>query len=80
MKHPRPVYVGQANFANGPQQVNNGGKAELRDQYAHRRAGAGEIEKVPNELLKHAAGELRLDDSIGAQGRPLDESTPISST
>lgn len=39
MKHPRPVYFGQANIANGPQQVNNGGKAEFPHQYAHGRAG-----------------------------------------
>jgi hypothetical protein len=52
MKHPRPVYVGQANIANGPQQVNNGGNAEFRDQYAHARGGAGEIQKSANELLE----------------------------
>jgi hypothetical protein len=60
MKNPRPVYVGQANITNGPQQVNNGGKAEFRDQYVHGRAGAGEMQNAPNELLEETYGE-RLD-------------------
>lgn len=66
MKHPRPVYVGQANFTSGPQQVNNGGKAEFRDKYAHGRAGAGEIQKTPNELLEQTHGE-RLDSGTAGQ-------------
>lgn len=57
MKHPRPVYVGQANIANGPQQVNNGQGAQRLPTEASR---AGEIQKAPNELLEQTHGK-RLD-------------------
>jgi hypothetical protein len=45
VKHPRPVsFVRQANFANGPQQVNNGSLSPA--------SPAGEKENMPNELLE----------------------------
>ena len=54
MKNPRPVaFVQQANFAHGPQQVNNGQVPA---------SCAGEIQNSPNELLEHTHGE-RLDGS-----------------
>ena len=41
MKNPRPLaFFNQANIANGPQQVNNGGKGDFPQQYAHTSAGA----------------------------------------
>jgi hypothetical protein len=45
------VFTKQANFANGPQQINNGEAATV---------ARVENEKQPNELLEHDHGE-RLD-------------------
>lgn len=56
VKNPKAVaFVRQANIANGPQQVNNGGKA----------SHAEETHSTPNELLENEHGE-RLD--FGTQG------------
>jgi hypothetical protein len=64
IKNPRPVsFVKQANIANGPQQVNNGGANS--EQYAHARTHAGKTEAAQNELLEHQHGNT-LDG--GAQG------------
>jgi hypothetical protein len=55
MKNPRPfVSVGQANVANGPQQVNNGVQRPVR---ADAHARAGETSNRSNELLEQADGE-----------------------
>lgn len=53
IKNPAPVaFVKQANFANGPQQVNNGVGANA--------SRAGISENQPNKVLEHQHGE-RLD-------------------
>lgn len=59
IKNPPVVYARQANFANGPQQVNNGVTPH-----------AAKNENAPNELLedKHGEGE-RLD--CGAAGQAI---------
>ena len=61
IKNPPTVFARQANFANGPQQINNGGTALASQVHAR----AGETETRPNELLEARHGE-RLD--IGAAG------------
>jgi len=56
MKNPRPVaFFQQANIANGPQQVNNGGAAPPHG------SRAGENQKRPNELLEDIGDGKRLD-------------------
>ena len=59
IKNPPVVYARQANFANGPQQVNNGARAH-----------AGEEKTTPNKLLEvgHDEGE-RLD--LGTPGQAV---------
>ena len=65
IKNPRPVqFVKQANMTTGPQQINNGTTAGLRDRYAQAHAPTGHIESEPNKLLEADHGQ-RLD--IGAQ-------------
>lgn len=53
IKNPPVVYAKQANFANGPQQVNNGVPA----------THAEEIKNQPNELLEAQHGGETLDSS-----------------
>ena len=56
MKYPRPVaFFQQANIANGPQQVNNGGAA------APQASRVGENQNRPNELLEGIGNGERLD-------------------
>ena len=61
IKNPPIVYARQANFANGPQQVNNG----VTEQSAHGPAHAGEKHIQQSKLLKHQHGTY-LD--IGTAG------------
>jgi hypothetical protein len=76
IKNPQPVaFVRQANFAQGPQQVNNGVKAAI--------SRAEESKTLPNKLLEHQHGQ-RLDpgtagaasgadstlETVGASHRP----------
>ena len=53
LKYPRKAtFVKQANIANGPQQVNNGGVfGESQEQYAQARGHAGKTQPQQNELL-----------------------------
>lgn len=56
MKHPRPVtFFQQANIANGPQQVNNGGATLAQ------RSRAGENRNQPNELIGDIGHGNQLD-------------------
>ena len=65
LKYPRQAtFVKQANIANGPQQVNNGGKAgELQEQYAQARTHAEKSEPEQNKLLEvnHEQPGKRMD-------------------
>jgi hypothetical protein len=69
IKNPKPVaFVQQANIANGPQQVNNGGRVP---------AEASRAEKTENQqskLLEQSDGE-RLD--FGAKGATSAPDTPL---
>ena len=57
IKNPRPVaFVRQANFANGPQQINNGPSR------------AGETENQPNKLLEAQPNEWMDSRATGAAG------------
>lgn len=59
LKNPPVVYARQANFSNGPQQVNNGARAH-----------AGEAKKTPNKLLEVGGDEgERLD--FGTPGQAI---------
>jgi hypothetical protein len=61
IKNPKPfVAVGQANVANGPQQVNNGASRPVRAP-----AHAPENQDRSNELLEHQHGE-RLERSAAS--------------
>ena len=67
----RPVVIArQANIAQGPQQVNNGTMPA-----AEPRAGAGENEKLQNELLEAQNGE-RLD--FGTAGAAVGADTHLA--
>lgn len=70
MKNPRPVaFVQQANFANGPQQVNNATvRAREPATSTHERAGARQIENSQSEVLEHDHGQ-RMDPR--AQGEAI---------
>lgn len=59
LKYPRQAtFVKQANIANGPQQVNNGGAAgELGDQYAQARTHAEKSAPEQNKLLEAEHGQ-----------------------
>lgn len=59
LKYPRQAtFVKQANIANGPQQVNNGGAAgELSDQYAQAHAHAEKSAPEQNKLLEAEHGQ-----------------------
>ena len=65
LKYPRQAtFVKQANIANGPQQVNNGGvPGELQEQYAQARTHAGQSEPEQNKLLEadHGQPGKRMD-------------------
>ena len=65
LKYPRQAtFVKQANIANGPQQVNNGGvPGELQEQYAQARTHAGKSELEQNKLLEanHERPGKRMD-------------------
>ena len=66
IKNPRPVaFVKQANFATGPQQVNNG---VSRPERAGAHAG-GKSDKRPNELLEQQHGERLDTGTAGTAGR-----------
>jgi hypothetical protein len=62
IKNPPVIYAKQANFANGPQQVNNSIPAQSRAQ-------AGIIESEPNKLLGDDNGERMDTRAQGAAGR-----------
>lgn len=62
---PPVVYAKQANFAHGPQQVNNAITMPSR---------SGEMEVTPNELLK-VSDEQRMD--AGAPGKTIVSDTPM---
>ncbi len=67
IKNPRPVsFVKQANFAHGPQQINNGTGT---NQYAQAHAGAGDISSTPNKLLEADHGNYLDTRAPGAAGR-----------
>jgi hypothetical protein len=56
MKHPRPVaFFQQANIANGPQQVNNGGATRVQG------SRAGENQNQSNELIEDIDNGHQLD-------------------
>jgi hypothetical protein len=71
IKNPQPVaFVGQANIAHGPQQVNNGMMPA-----GEPRAGAGKTEKPQNELLEEKPHE-RLD--TGTTGAAVGADTHLA--
>lgn len=59
LKYPRQAtFVKQANIANGPQQVNNGGSAGADpEQYAQARTHAGKSKPEQNKLLEAEHGQ-----------------------
>ena len=70
IKNPRPVqFVKQANMTTGPQQINNGTTAGLRDRYAQAHAPTGNIESEPNKLLEADHGQWMDTGTQGATGR-----------
>lgn len=60
IKHP-PIFAGQANIANGPQQVINGGTPPIATR-------AGTLGSVPNELME-AHGQRMDTGAEEAAGR-----------
>jgi hypothetical protein len=74
IKSPRPVaFVRQANIANGPQQVNNGTRAEMCEIPPNKLLGALDGERLD---LRAANSTIRSDqalEAVGAIDRTADE-------